>query len=273
MNSLRNISDKSRRAEPSLVRRSIVALVVLVAVLATLYPIAFIWNESRGALPRRLSTGDSWNYKVVFPDSESYQLTVSVRGIVDLNGIEAYVILYDDAQHLSTQYLWITLDWREIRTFRPTIGNLLASSTIIYTPPVQLFQVPFHIGDKWTVNSTVHTITKVKNTTITSTELLLEERTTSSIEEISTPLRQFQTFKVTVMQNETLYETLWFNAGLGQVVYGEFYNDHEKVTQTLTSYKLNTNTTSAPAYAFLSLAEEMRLVQQYRGWETFDSYI
>jgi len=270
---LRNKSERIRRAGLILARRSIVALVLLVAILATLSPLAFMWNETRSTLPRRLAAGDSWNYKVVFPDSKSYQLTVSVRDLADLNGTEAYVILYDDSQHLSTQYLWITLDWHEVKTFRPTIGNLLANSTTIYTPPVQLFQVPLHIGDKWTVNSTLHTTTEVKNTTITSTELLLEVRTTTSIDDVSTPLGKFHAFKVTVTQNGTLSEVLWFDAGLGQVVYGEYYNNNEKVTQTLTSYKLSTNITSAAGHAFLPLTAETRLFQRYRGWEAFASYI
>jgi len=52
---------------------------------------------------------------------------------------------------------------------------------------------------------------------------------------------------------------LWFDTELGQVVYGEFYNDHEKVTQTLISYELSANTTSAAANGFLPLAAETRL--------------
>ena len=241
-------------------RRSVVTLVLLMSlVIAAFYPLAIIWNESRALLPRRLVVGDSWTYKVVFPDSKSYEMTESVREMIDLNGTEVYLLLRDDTQHLSTEYLWITLDWQEIKTFTPNIGNLLANSTTTYTPPVQLFQVPFRVGDQWTVKSAVRTITKVKSTTIDSTALLLELRTTSSREEVSTPLRQFHAFKVTVMKNGTLSEALWFDTELGQVVYGEFYNDHEKVTQTLISYELSANTTSAAANGFLPLAAETRL--------------
>jgi hypothetical protein len=75
------------------------------------------------------------------------------------------------------------------------------------------------------------------------------------------------------MKNGMLSEALWFDTELGQVVYGEFYNDHEKVTQTLINYELSTNTTSAAANAFLPLAAETPLFQQNRGWKTFASYI
>jgi hypothetical protein len=244
-----------------------------VTALVVFYPLAIMWHESKGAVTRHLTVGDSWNYKIVFPDSESYQLTESVRGIIDLNGTETYMILRDDAHHISTQYLWITLDWHEVKAFTPAIGNLLANSTITYKPPVQLFQVPFHVGDQWNVNSTVLTITKLNNTTISSSALLLQVRTTSSLDEVSTPFGKFHAFKVIVMQNGTLSEILWFDTGLGQVVYGEFYNDHEKVTQSLIGYKLNLVVTSAAQNVFLPLAMETRLLRHDRGWEAFANHI
>lgn len=232
-----------------------------------------MWYESKGGLTRRLAVGDSWNYKIVFPDSESYQLTESVKGIIDLNGTETYMILRDDPHHISTQYLWITLDWHEVRTFRPAIGNLLANSTMTYKPPVQLFQIPFHVGDQWNVKSTVLTMTKLNNTTISLTALLLQVRTTSSLDTVSTPIGKFHAFKVLVMQNGTLSETLWFDTGLGQVVYGEFYNDHEKVTQILIGYNLSPVATSTTESVFVPLATEARLFQHNRGWKAFANYI
>jgi hypothetical protein len=255
-----------------LVKRIIVALAFLIVVLATIYPLTIMWNQSSSALPRRLAAGDSWNYQVIFPDAKGYQLTVSVRDVVNLNGTPAYVMMDDDAHHLSTQYAWITYDWHEVRSFKPAIGNLNANSTVIYSPPIQLYRLPFHIGDQWVVNSTLQTITKVANTTITSTKQLLEVRNTSSIEDISTPLGQFHAFKVTVTQKGTISERLWFSIAVGQVVYGEYYNNHEKVTQTLTGYKLTTDTAGA-AYSFLPLAVETLMFQQYRSWKTFANHI
>jgi hypothetical protein len=255
-----------------LARRVIICLALLIAVFPIIYPLIIMYNRSTSALPHSLTEGDSWNYQIVFPDALGYQLSVSVRNIVDLNGIHAYVIMYDDAQHMSTQYFWITPDWCEVRTFKPRIGNLLANSTIIYSPPVQLYRLPFHIGDQWIVNSTLETITKLANTTITSTERLMEVRNTSSIEDVSTPFGQFRAFKVTVMQNGTISERLWFSTSVGQVVYGEYYNNHEKVTQTLTDYKLNTDTSGA-SYSFSPLAVETLMFQQYRSWKTFANYI
>jgi hypothetical protein len=244
-----------------------------VTALVVFYHLAIMWHESKGAVTRHLTVGDSWNYKIVFPDSESYQLTESVRGIIDLNGTETYMILRDDAHHISTQYLWITLDWHEVKAFTPAIANLFANSTITYKPPVQLFQVPFHVGDQWNVKSTVLTITKPINTTISSSALLLQVRTTSSLDEVSTPFGKFHAFKVIVMQNGTLSEILWFDTGLGQVVYGEFYNDHEKVTQSLIGYKLNLVATSATESVFVPLATETRPFQHDRGWEAFANHI
>ena len=103
------------------------------------------------------------------------------------------------------------------------------------------------------MKSTVVTIIKLNNTTISSTALLLQVRTTSSLDEVSTPLGRFHAFKVIVMQNGTLSETLWFDTGLGQLVYGEFYNDHEKVTQSLVGIKLNPVATSATESVFVPL--------------------
>jgi hypothetical protein len=250
-----------------------IALGLLVTALVVFYPLAIRWEESKGASTRQLTVGDSWNYKIVFPDSESYQLTESVRGIIDLNGTETYVILRDDPHHISTQYFWITLDWYEVRTFTPAIGNLLANSTITYSPPIEMFQVPFHVGDQWNVKSTVVTTIKLNNTTISSTALLLQVRTTSSLDEVSTPLGRFHAFKVIVMQNGTLSETLWFDTGLGQVVYGEFYNDYEKVTQSLIGYKLNPVATSATESICVPLVTESWVFQRNRDWEAFASYI
>jgi hypothetical protein len=253
-------------------KRFVVTLVFLVVFLAAIYPLAILWHDLTYVSPRRLTTGDVWNYKVAFPDAKSYELTVSVRDIVDLNGTDAYVILYDDTQHLSTEYLWITLDWYEVRTFRPAVGNIIANSTTTYSPPVQLFHVPFHSGDRWIVNSTLHTVTRVKNTTLTSTELLLEVRTTSPIEDISTPAGRFHAYKVTVTREGRLSETLWFDAGLGEVVYGEFYNDNEKVTQMLTSFS-SPSSVSGAVSAFPRMGLDAWLFQQYPCRETFASYI
>lgn len=224
-------------------------------------------------LPRHLEVGDRWTYKVAFPDSHSYQMTESVKGIIDVNGTEVYLLLRDDAQHISTQCLWITLDWHQIRTFTPNIGNLPANSTITYTPPVKLFQVPLRVGDHWTVKSTKRTITIVKKTTIDSNMSLLQVRTTTSLEYVLTPVGQFHAFKVTVTENGTLYEALWFSTGLGEVVYGEFYNDHEKVTQTLTGYELKSQSISAVENMLVPVGVETRLFQQSRSWKAFASYI
>lgn len=255
-------------------KRSIAALVLLVSILiVAFYPFTLIWQEPRGLPPRHLEVGDRWIYKVAFPDSHSYQMTESVKGIIDVNGTKVYLLLRDDAQHISTQYLWITLDWHEIRTFTPNIGNLLANSTITYTPPVKLFQVPLRVGDHWTVKSTKRTITIVKNTTIDTNMLLLQARTTTSLEYVSTPVGQFHAFKVTVTENGTVTEVLWFSTGLGEVVYGEFYNDHEKVTQTLIGYQLNSRSMSADENMMVPLGVETRLYQQSRSWKAFASYI
>jgi hypothetical protein len=272
LNSLHNKLGKCRRAWLILSKRSIIALGLLVTALVVFYPLAIRWQESKGTLTRRLAVGDSWNYNIVFPDSESYQLTESVRGIIDLNGTETYMILRDDPHHISTQYLWITFDWHEVKTFTPAIGNLIANSTTTYKPPVQLFQVPFHVGDQWNVKSTVLTITKLSNTTINSTALLLQFRTTSSLDDVSTPFGKFHAFKVIVMQNGTLSETLWFDTGLGQVVYGEFYNDHEKVTQSMIGYNLNPVATSATESAFVALVTDTWVFRHGCG-RAFANYI
>jgi hypothetical protein len=187
--------------------------------------------------------GDEWTYKVLFPDSKSYQLTEKVQQIFKSNGTRFYLIFRDDAHHISTQYIWITADWREIKTFKPQIGNLLVNSTDTYSPPAELFHIPFHVGDRWTVKSQVIT-TIESDTRSESTRLLQEERETESIEEVSTPAGRFRSFKVTVGTNGTMSESLWFDPSLGKVVYGEFYNGSEKVTETLVAFVLGNRTAS-----------------------------
>jgi hypothetical protein len=67
---------------------------------------------------------------------------------------------------------------------------------------------------------------------------------TVSIEETTTPTGNFHAFKITVTVNGTLFEAMWFGTDLGQVVYGEFYNNKENVTQTLIAYKLKSEAIS-----------------------------
>ena len=251
-----------------------IALALLVAiVIASLYLLAIVWQKPTGLLPRDLAVGDMWTYKIVFPDSKSYQMTESVKAVITINGTEVYLLFRDDAQHISTQYFWVTSDWHEIRTFTPSIGNLLANSTITYTPPVKLFQIPLRVGDQWTVKSTKRAITIVKNMTIDSNMSLQQIRTTTSFEEVLTPVGRFHAFKVTVVEDGSLSEALWFSAGLGEVVYGEFYNDHERVTQTLIGYKLDSQSTSAVENMLVQLDVETRLFQHSRGWKAVASYI
>jgi hypothetical protein len=195
---------------------------------------------SGGTYPRPLQVGDRWFYKVVFPDSNGYTLTEIVQEKTQINGTETYVILNDDDLHISTNYLWVTANWHEIRTTRPNIGNLNASSVTIFEPPIELVQIPLHVGEKWEINSTAKTLTLVSNKTQVSVSEVQETRQVVSHELMRTPAGNFQAFKITVTSGITPFETLWFSSGLGQVVYGEYYNPiGEVVTQTLTGYNLN----------------------------------
>jgi hypothetical protein len=179
---------------------------------------------------------------VLYPDSKNYQITETVQSILQLNGADTYLILRDDQQHISTQYLWITADWHEIKTLKPQIGNLNANSTVSYTPPVELFRIPFRFGDRWSVTSTARMITIINGTKIGTEFFLNEMRETKLREQVSTAISQTQAFKVTVTANGTLTESLWFDTDLGQVVYAEYYNENEKVTQTLIGYSLPSKT-------------------------------
>jgi hypothetical protein len=147
-----------------------IELVIIVASLgfAVLFRYYTLWTRTIDASPRRLMAGDRWTYKVLFPGSKSYQLTQSVQEVMDVNGTRAYLFLRDDAQHISTEYLWITVDWREIKTNTPYIGNIPANTTVTYTPPIDLFRFPLRVGERWTVNSTLRTTTILENTTVES---------------------------------------------------------------------------------------------------------
>jgi hypothetical protein len=197
------------------------------------------WRNTADLAPRQLDVGDKWTYKVLFPDAKSYQFTEEVANITEYNGTEAYVLFRDDSQHISTQYMWVTIDWREVTVFKPHVGNTLTNATETYNPPLQIFQTPFRVGEQWTIESTLYTTYEFGGTKLTSSQLILQIRRTDAVEERSVPAGTFNSLKVAVLDNNSVpVETLWFDTGMGQVVYAEYYNGPEKVSQTLISYAL-----------------------------------
>lgn len=247
-------------------RRKLYIVLVIFSVLSLTIPaIYLIQNPLVPVVPRHLEVGDSWTYAVIFPDGESYELTESVKNITELNGTLSYLFFRDDAQHVSTEYIWITHDWFEIKTYQPHIGNLLANSTVTYSPPVELYRVPLRMGEKWAVNSSVTTSTHLKNSQVRSVVRLIEERRVETNDQISISAGSFHAFKITAEVNGTLTEATWFDTSLGQIVRGEYYNGKEEVTQTLVAYSENNptmSTNSFDLYAFVNLA-----------WKHFASYI
>lgn len=218
-------------------RLLLVAIALMILVGSTLYSVDLFSGSTH---PRPLRVGDRWFYSVVFPDSKEYELTETVQAELRINGTEVFVFFNDDDQHISTNYLWLTMDWHEIKTSRPSIGNLNASSTTIFEPPIELVRTPLRVGDKWEVNSTSTTMTVINGRTQVRVSQIRETRQTMSQELTRIPVGDFQTFKITVTSSNSPYETLWFSSRLGQVVYAEYYNSlGEAVTQTLTGYDLN----------------------------------
>jgi len=218
-------------------RLLLAAIALMILAGSTLYSAGLF---SGSAHPRPLQVGDRWFYNVVFPDSKGYRLTETVQEELQINGTEVLVFFNDDDQHISTNYLWLTMDWHETRTSRPSIGNLNASSITIFQPPIELVRTPLHVGDKWEVNSTSTTMAVINGGTQVSVSQIRETRQTVSQELTRTPVGNIQTFKITVTYSNSPYETLWFSSRLGQIVYAEYYNPlGEAVTQTLTGYDLN----------------------------------
>jgi hypothetical protein len=67
-----------------------------------------------------------------------------------------------------------------------------------------------------------------------------QTRQTISSERVQTPAGNFQTFKISVLSQNSPFETMWFSGNVGQVVYVKFYNPlGEAVIQTLTAYVLS----------------------------------
>jgi hypothetical protein len=216
----------------------------------------FILNSDQHIYPRQFQVGDRWIYNVLFPDSVSYHLTETIQSRTEINGLETYVFFREDAQHTSPNYLWLTRDWNEIGTYRPLIGNLQVSSTKRYDPPIELFHLPFRVGDKWHVDSTATTTTNSSYKVIVTHSSVSDVRETVSLEQVHTPAGNFRAFKITVMVANSPYEAFWFGVDLGQVVYAEYYNSiGEKVTQTLIEYMLM-NTTSQNALSYRSHLSE-----------------
>jgi hypothetical protein len=217
----------------------LVFVAVAIAVLAG-SPLFSSVLHNQAVYPRHLQVGDRWVYNVVFPDSNGYTLSETVQEKFVRNRTETYVVFDDDAQHISTSYMWITSDWREIKTSKPSIGNLGASSVTIYAPPIELIHIPLRVGDEWETNSNATTLTYLGNRTQASTLEVQQTRQTVSLEHVQTPVGNFLTFKISVLSQNSPFETLWFSSNLGQVVYAKFYNPlGEAVTETLTGYALN----------------------------------
>jgi len=214
--------------------KRIAAVVMIVAILSV--GILLLYNFHEAAYPRRLEVGDAWSYAVVFPDSHEYVLTETVQ--TKLSN-DTYLIFRDDGQHISTGYLWLTSSWCEIGESRKQIGNLEANSNSTYNPPIELIRIPLRVGDEWEVDSKLTTQTIIRNQTRIDVSVLHQLRQTTSEELISTSIGSFQSFRINVFTGHSLYETLWFNVELGQVVYAKFYNSlGESVTETLVGYNL-----------------------------------
>jgi hypothetical protein len=212
-----------------------ITIVVILAV-STFFSISWF----RVTYPRNLHVGDRFTYKVVFPDSNGYTSTEIAEKKLRINNTDIYVIFRDDDQHISTSYLWLTINWHEVRSFKPYIGNLNASSTVIYEPPIELVHIPLRVGDKWEINSSVTTLTTMGNRKQVAVSIFQENRETVSLELVRTPIGNFQAYKITVESSNSPFETLWFSDELGQIVYAEFYNPlGEMVTETLTGFVLN----------------------------------
>jgi hypothetical protein len=219
-------------------RNLALAIIVILALVSSVYSL-LSWRNTVGLMPRQLNVSDEWTYKVLFPDAKSYQFSEKVTNITEYNGTKAYVFFRDDPQHISTQYMWVTVDWREARVFKPHIGNTLTNATETYNPPLQIFRAPLRVGEQWNIESTLYTMYEFGDTKLTSSQLILQSRRTDAVEELSVPAGTFSSFKVAVLdRNKVPLETLWFDPDLGQVVYAEYYNGPEKVSQTLVSYAL-----------------------------------
>jgi hypothetical protein len=216
-------------------RRIVLSMLIAAIIVTTLVAALFLPPRIQSN-PMQLELGDTWTYKVTFPDSKSYITTETVQDISELNGTEVYVLLRDDKEHISTEYLWISRNWFQLKSFIPHIGNLGANIATTYTPPFALFRIPFHVGDQWNVNSTLVTVTTINSERIYQIGVLNETRATESVDSISTPAGKFETFRVVVYANHTLSEVLWFSASLGQIVRGYYYNNNETVTQDLVGY-------------------------------------
>jgi hypothetical protein len=209
--------------------------IVVIAIFSSAILISY--NFHKTVYPRPLEAGDTWSYQVVFPDSHEYVLTENVQSKLSN---DTYLVFRDDDQHLSTGYLWLTSSWYEIGESQAHIGNLEASSYRTYNPPIELIHIPLHVGDEWEVNSNLTTRTVIRNQTRINVSIFRESRETMSEELIHTPAGSFQSFMINVLIGSSLFETLWFSAELGQVVYAKFYNPlGEAVTEKLISYKLS----------------------------------
>jgi hypothetical protein len=227
----------------------LVFVAVAIAVLAGSVLFSLVLHY-QAVYPRHLQVGDRWVYSIVFPDSHGYTLSETVQEKSVWNGTETYVVSDDDAQHISMSYMWITTDWYEIRTSKPSIGNLGVSSVTTYEPPIQLIHIPLRIGDEWEANSNATTVTYFGSRTLASTLEIRQTRQTISSERVQTLVGNFQTFKISVLSRNSPFETLWFSSNLGQVVYAKFYNPlGEAVIETLIGYVLNESTsTGGSAY-------------------------
>ena len=222
--------------------KRILAVAVIIAVFSCG---GLLFYSFHPATPRRLEVGDIWRYTVVFPDSHEYTLTETVEAKLSN---DTYLIFRDDNQQISTGYLWLTSSWYETGESKTLIGNLRANSTSTYDPPIELIHIPLRVGDEWNVESNLTIRTNVGNQTRIDQSSLHQVRETVSEGMIHTPVGYVQSFMINVTTGHSLYETLWFNIELGQIVYAKFYNPlGETVTETLAGYSLAPRSTESTA--------------------------
>ncbi|UCH90172.1 MAG: hypothetical protein JSV49_05920 [Thermoplasmata archaeon] len=153
-----------------------------------------------------------------------------------------------DGYSLTTRdELNVVKEMEEMMITVPLVGTIEAATTITYTPPLNSFDFPLVIGERWNTINDISTFTEMRysgdyanDTSEGEVEYLFEALHT---ETTVVPKGEFDTFVIRSQQKDSdMYELSYFSPELGNIVRAEGYDNNNELLQRidLTDYSLGT---------------------------------
>ena len=170
---------------------------------------SFFRTRAETAVPV-LSVGDQWSYgwfNGEFTNDTGevggHMMTVTVDRMEDFEGVSCYVCIYEysvDQYENRTQTVWLTSDWRVIKTEDHFVHPEVESRyTCIWNPGMKLYDFPLTVGKEWANRSYRNGEQKTwlkdgTEETGTWTDYIDWSRRVVEIETVTVPAGTFETF-------------------------------------------------------------------------------